>query len=50
MNCETSLIGAIVGFFVGSGAASFTVAFCYTRNQAAHFAKMMEQVREAGQK
>lgn len=50
MNYETFLIGAIVGFFVGSGVASFAVAYSYTRNQAAHFAKMIEQVREVGKK
>lgn len=50
MNYETFLIGAIVGFFVGSGVASFAVAYSYTRNQAAHFAKLMDQVREAGKK
>lgn len=45
MNYETFLIGTIVGFLVGSGVASFIVAFIYTRSQAAHFAKMMDQLR-----
>lgn len=50
MNYEPFLIGAVVGFFVGAGAASAAVAFCYARNQAAHFGKIMEQVREVGKK